>query len=311
MTIHSSAVVSAPTALPPTVASEAVQLVDYSRYRFRAEVDWIDLRIATAVPTNFMTVRNRLNVGYVEPECPSAGGACKEFRVRFQAPKSWADLDDRLQKLTVDHPLAEPVSVTGIEIALDAYSRDHSHDDLVEMTVRFYRCASKLVSSNRRASKGKHGSHGLETLPQLRSLIADGYNIYIGNLTDDQRQHIYLKETDNKVMLPIAEHRARTEFTLNGNKIPGQNFGSWKTRDFTEFAHFFKFRRLKDDLPLLVAVPLRTRVQIAEARPHRTARGHLRMSSRSTLADLKLNALAFDALRELSRRWRGEMKTRI
>jgi hypothetical protein len=253
-----------------------------------------------------MTVRRRLGTEFVEPVLPGSGGSCSTFHARFQAPKCWGDIDDRLRRLTTDHPLAEPVTVKRVEIALDAYSRSQSRDDLVEMTVRFYRCARKLVSNKRYASKTAiDTTYGLFTHLQLRGLIDDGYNIYVGKRTDDERQHIYLKETDSKVLLPIAEHRARTEFTLADNKVPGTDFIRWKTQDFSAFAHYFKYCRLRDGLPLAVVVPKRTLVQIGEARPRKTSTGHYRSTSRSTVADLKLNARAFDALRELTRRWQG------
>lgn len=294
-----------PSALSASIVSATViQLADYSRYRFRAEVDWIELKVVTAAPTNFQSVKRRLGVGFVEPIAPGLGGACSEFSVKFQSPTSWVEIEKRLKLLATDYPLAEPVTVKGVEIALDAYSRDKSHDALIDMTVCFYRCACKLVSTNRRASRAKLESQGLETLPQLRRLVTNGYNIYIGNRFDSQRQHIYLKQTDSGGFLPLAEHRARTEFTLTGDLIPEVAFDGWKNRDFTEFASFFKFRSLKPELPLLVAAPLRASVQIGESRARKTARGHRRAFSRYTQADAKLNALAFDALRELSRRWR-------
>lgn len=298
---------STATARTNTVATvlqpHTFQLADYSGYRFRAEVDWIELRITTTAPTNFQTVKRRLGVEYVTPIGESDGGACKDFSVKFQAPRSWVEVDERLKRLTVDHPLACSVKVTGVEIALDAYSRAQSRDELVEMAARFYRGASKLVSDNRRASKSKGASQRLETLGQVQALLADGYNIYIGSVSDLQRQHIYMKETDSSAALPTEKHRARTEFTLTGDKVPELEFEAWRGQNFTAFAPYFKFRRLKDDLQPLVELPLRSAAQIGERRPRKTAQGYSRSFSRNTEADRKLNALAFDALRELTRRW--------
>ncbi len=198
-----------------TVLASATQLADYSRYRFRAEVDWIELRIVTTMPTNFQTVKRRLGVEFVEPWAPGLGGACTEFSVKFQSPASWAEIQERLKSLTADHPLAEPSTVTSVEIALDAYSRDHSRDDLIEMTARFYRCATKLVSANRRASRKKGDSYGLETLPQLRRLVADGYNIYIGNTSDSQRQHTLLSPTCTLCCVAQKASVVSTSFSSN------------------------------------------------------------------------------------------------
>jgi len=300
----SPSTVSSPSTTPCIVYTLPTELRgDYSGFRFRAEVDWIELKITTASPTNFQTVKRRLGVGYAEPIDEGAGGSCSQFKVRFQAPRSWDEVQERLQCLAADHPLACPVTVTGVEIALDAYSRSQNRDELVQMAARFYRSASKLVSENRRASKGKGESHGLETLTQVQQLLADGFNIYVGDTQDPERQHIYLKETDSRESLPLAEHRARIEFTLKDDRVPQASFSEWRKYDFTSFAPYFKFRRLREDPPLLVAAPLQSSAQVGERRPRRTPNGHPRMFSRSTQADRKLNALAFDALRELNRRW--------
>lgn len=305
MPVSPMSVGSAPATRPNIVSTQAVQTTDYSHYRFRAEVDWIELRIVTIVPTNFQTVRRRLGVGFADPKDSGAGGACTEFSVKFQAPKSWSTIQESLKELTVDHPLAEPVVVTGIEIALDAYSINQVRDELVEMATHFYHGATLLASENRRASKRQGESYGLETLPQLQNLIANGYNIYIGNQSDPERQHIYLKETDSSTALPLNQHRARTEFTLEREKLPTRSFQDWQGHDFTKFAPYFKFRRLKSDLPPVIAVPMRMMAQVGERRARKTPQGHYRAFSRSTVADSKLNALAFDALRELNRRWRA------
>lgn len=308
MPLSPISICSAPATRSNIVSNEAVELTDYSHFRFRAEVDWIELRIVTTAPTNFQTVRRRLGVGFADPKDSGAGGACTEFSVKFQAPKNWATIQESLKELTVDHPLAEPVMVTGIEVALDAYSINQTRNDLVEMTAHFYHGATLLVSDNRRASKRQGESYGLETLPQLQNLIADGYNIYIGNQSDPEHQHIYLKETDSSTALPLNQHRARTEFTLEREKLPTQSFQDWQGHDFTTFAPYFKFRRLKSDLSPVIAVPMRKMAQVGERRARKTPQGHSRAFSRSTEADFKLNALAFDALRELNRRWRAGTK---
>ncbi len=310
MTTHPATATGTPTAhIALSESGRVIEFTDYSRYRFRAEVDWIELKIVLTKPTNFQTVRRRLGVEFAEPDAPGAGGADVEFTVKMQSPSSWAEVNARLEQLTVDHPLAKPVEVTGIEIALDAYSRNESFDDLVEMASRFYREACKLVSDNRRASKTKRdGSYSLESADQLRRLFADGYNLYIGNRSDAERQHIYVKQTDGQSFLPFAEQRARTEFTLTGEKVPVLLFNDWREYRFESFADYFKYRQLKRELPLYLAKPMQTMAQVGERRPRMASHGRKRSFSRCTEADLKLNALAFDALRELGRRWTAERK---
>ncbi len=301
MSTHMSVVGPAPVVF--TSLSSAVAYGDYSHYRFRAEVDWIDLGITTLAPSNFTTLRRRLGASYVKPVAPGPGGACRSFIVRLQAPKSWAEINDSILRLAVDHPLDGVVIVEGVEIALDAYSRALNRDDLVDMAVNFYRGATKLVSTNHRASKTRGMSVGLRNASQTRRLIVDGFNIYVGDKADAQRQHIYLKETDGAKELPLPERRARSEFTLVGDKVPMQDFEEWKTIKFAKLGEYFKFRMLKADLDPVRATMMSAKAQIGERRPRKTPSGYHRLYSRSTVADRKLNALASDALRELSRRW--------
>lgn len=284
-----------------------IKLKDYSAYRFRAEVDWIELRIVTVKPTNFQTVKRRLGVTYVEAMNEDLGGAATVFKAKFQAPRSWADISERIKHLTDDHPLAERIKVEQVEIAFDAYSNQQSHHQLVEMALQFYRGAAKLVSNNRRASKSKtEASNNLLVTTEVQGMLSDGYNIYIGNELDNERQHIYVKETDAAHPLPVDQHRARTEFTLNGEKVSEPLFEVWNEHDFKQYAPYFKFRQLKDDLPLTTAHARHSLAQFGECRPRKARNGNTRLFSSSTAADAKLNAIAFDSLRELSRRWKAK-----
>src|SRR5450759_1208187 len=156
-----------------------------ANYRFRAVIDWISLLIVTKQPTNFDTVRTRMGIPYVKATDEGPGKAATEFTIRIQEPTSWASIDKTLTQFTHDHPLAAPVKVTGIEIALDAYSRTHDRDELVDMVAQFYKFATTIVSVNRRTSgEGKHSSQGITSYPALRERLKKGFNIYIGNNSD-------------------------------------------------------------------------------------------------------------------------------
>lgn len=225
----------------------------YTNYRFRAVIDWISLRIVTTAPTNFDTVRTRTGVPFVEPINEGPGRAATEFVIRIQEPTSWASIERTLALFTHDHPLAAPVVVTGIEIALDAYSRANDRDELVDMVARFYKFAATIVSDNRRTSgKGKYSSEGMSTYRALRARLQAGFNIYIGSPTDPTSQHMYVKETNQQdnatVNLKDHERRARTEITLSGEALPHINLSDWTSHDFTYETGYFKYRKLKDKL---------------------------------------------------------------
>lgn len=281
----------------------------YAALKFRAVVDWVDLRVVTAGPSNFSTVRARTGASFVEPLDESAGGAATKFLVRLQEPGSWEEVEDSLAKFTHDHALAEPVAVHAIEIALDAYSRFSSRDDLVEMTFRFYKFATFMASENRRMSRGKLDTLSLRS-NRLRQLHLDeGYNVYVGDKGADVMQHLYVKETTIREGLPVSlprkQHRARTEITFTGKGVPEGLVSGWKEFNFTELSSCFSYRKLKPILTPLVRVAVEHVDQVGEAKLRRRRNRGTRLYSAATLADTELNARAYSALRELTKRMRA------
>jgi hypothetical protein len=273
----------------------------YTEFRFRAVVDWIKLRMVTVSPSNFNTARRRIKTTHVKPLNEGAGGAATEFEITIQDPTSWASINEALARFTVDHPLAEPITVTGIEISLDAYGRYRDREDLVNMAARFYKFATKVVSKNRRMSMGANTTQGIGTFKSLTKKLSEGFNVYIGNSDASVKQHIYVKDTDTvkgeRINLPIDQHRARTEFTLGGDELPHASLTDWQGHDFTSFAEFFRYRVLKKNLHPMVRSGLDVIDQIGERRERQRKCGGVRLFSKSTVADTKLNNLAYSALR--------------
>lgn len=283
----------------------------YAAYRFRACVDWIKLRIVTSRPSNHDTVRTRVGIRFAEPVNEGPGQTATEFILTFQDPQSWRQLEESLQRFTHDHLLVEPVQVTGIEVALDAYSRTGVREDLVRMTHRFFKFACHMVSDNRFVSRGKGDSIRLNH-PRFAlrpEHFDEGYNLYVGEKSDDVQQHLYLKQTTIQdkvpVHLPLGEHRARTEVTLKGLGLPVATLEQWRGYDLTRLAFYFKYRSFKPHLHPAVKLGVERVDQIGEARPRRRKNRGCHMYSPSTVADRELNALAYSALRELNRRMKG------
>jgi hypothetical protein len=286
-------------------------LPTYGHLRFRAVIDWIDIRIKTTVPSNHDTVTTRTGVPFAEAILPGPGGATTEFRLRFHEPNNWNAIDSMLERFTHDHPLAEPAQIVGIEIALDAYSRAGNKNDLVDMTFQFYRRAQFLCSENRRMSNGKI-THAIGSRGLNRTDIEDGFNLYIGDRHDDIKQHIYLKQITHEdghvVALPTEQHRARTEFTLKGAQLPEQTLEAWKGLEFQKFARLFKFRAEKTNMNAAWRRAFQSADQIGERKPRRNKHRGVRFFSPLTQADKNLSESAYTALRELSRRMQAERR---
>jgi len=70
-----------PTGSPPSAAVLTVPLptattrINYSAFKFRSEIDWVELRLEFIAATNFDTVRKRLGSPFAKPldeitDCP-------------------------------------------------------------------------------------------------------------------------------------------------------------------------------------------------------------------------------------------------
>lgn len=287
---------------------------EYRDCRFRAEIDSIGIKIRTLKPTNFYTVRNRLEAPYVETFDEGSGGAASEFHIKFYSLKNWQEIDRALEKLTHDHPLAGPVEVTSIEIALDTYSKLHDREALVMMVAKFYCGLTKPISVNQRITPGeKYSAKAIPSFAILLRKIRAGENIYIGNkdpkedLDNPQSwmmQHFYLKQTDRKMPLPVHEQRARVEITLKGIALPHKFLDEWRSHQFTEEGEYFKFRKPKTDLTCLEKIVFIAKSQYGAKKQKRSGPKRT-IYSPLTLADIPLNNKAYDALRNLTNRLKG------
>ena len=304
---HSAISLSPPSATSAGHLWTPYGRTDYSAYTFRAEIDWIELKLEFVKPTNFDTVRKRLKSPFVEPLNEGGGHAATIFKVKIHSPKSWDGLELALVPLIHDHELKLAPEVTGIEVALDARSKGTKREDLVDMVCHFYRGAQKLVSSNRRLYRTKKDAvYSITDLRNLRKNVDEGFNIYVGSINDGdiRTQHGYVKETDDngKVVLPASDHRARFEFTLYGAALPETTLTAWRRHKFTDMADFFKFRQVKSTVSPFTAAAFSNSPQIGSRLPAKTGGRGRRLFSKGTEADVSLNQLSYDALRELTRR---------
>jgi hypothetical protein len=282
--------------------------MDYSRFRFKAVVDWIEIEIQTAKPTNFHTLRRIGTLPHVRAQNEGPGGAATIFRFEVYDPDSWHDIILSISKLEAEYAFSAAPIVTGIEIAFDAYSKgEATADELCELTASYYRNMTLPVSSNRRLYRDFKGSGKAipRQFPALIRDISEGWQIGIGDKKAAQYQHLYFKTVDyNGKELPKAKHRARIEITLRGNELPS-SIEEWREKDFTKVSRFFKFRKPKDNLDSFTQVIVGAVPQIGERKERkRKEGGGVRLYHKPTQADKVLNEKASQALRNLTSRWK-------
>lgn len=297
------------TAMMKLVPATTPDAINYGDFRFRAEVDWVQIYFRTVKPTNHWTVTNRLSEKYAKALDQDAGGAATRFMVKFQNPQSWQDVQDKLDALTEDHDLIEGPDVAAIEISFDAYSKFERRDDLIAMAGRFFKYSTLIGHQNVRAST-KGDSMALGSHRVTLDVLGGGYSVYAGDhkptngrQRSDQALRIYVKEVDAAQALPVAEHRARIERTLHMYGFMRRPLSRWKQHDFTSDAKYFKFRKLKALLPACIRPAMEAWPQVGERREmKRIGGGGVRRFRKSTVADTQLNRLAYEALRNLTSR---------
>ena len=278
--------------------------MDYSRFRFRAVVDWIELEIHTAKPTNFQTLKKAGILPYVEAQNAGAGGSATTFRFKLYDLASWNDLSRIVSDLDTKYPFSRAPVITGMEIALDAYSKGEATPyELAELVANYYRNMTQPVSNNKRLYRDYKGS-GQPIPQQFSSLVrhvSEGWQIAIGDKEAEQYQHMYFKTTDKGKPLSENAHRARVEVTLREKKLLCHGLEELQVFDFTSVSGYFKFRKQLDERASLLATRSQ---QIGEKKQRNRKEGGTRLSFKHTEADLVLNRKAYDALRDLFRRWK-------
>lgn len=289
-------------------------MTNYSNPRLRAVVDWVQLEIQSAKPTNFWSIQTELRrllclpdsvSPHVEAINESDGGAATIFRITLQAPERHQDIAKVTNSLSAAFGCGGSPRITAIEIAFDAYGAG------AEQAARFCKFLTNPVSDNcrlyRRGKRQGDTTHCIPTRFQtLEQRLAEGWTVGIGSNSDNYRQRIYHKTTDNNgTPIPQSDHRARIEITLRGEALPFQTLEELQRFKFSDLSEFFRFRKLKPDLSPLEQVNADASAQIGERRTRNRREGGTRLFSRLTQADADLNTRARDALRELSRRWQA------
>jgi hypothetical protein len=288
--------------------------MDYSSFRFEAVVDFIEIEIYTAAPTQGKAIQRKcklFGITYAQRRGGRGSYAGKVFRIRLYDVKNFSALQSKIASIANEFPFARPAIVTMIEVAFDGYLKEglngggHYADLAMLAASMAYRVANP-VSQNTRTYAGYRGSP--QALPRfieaLARQIAEGRNVGIGNKRDNKYQHCYLKTVDRNERLPAALHRARFEVRLAGTGLPNQNVDAWRDFKFETLARHISFREELDE-----ATPFEHMLANAAADRASHRKSIKRRNGGGTRcyalpADVALNTIARDRLRNLTKRWR-------
>lgn len=284
-------------------------------FSYSATIDWLQLEIETVSATNFWTIKNRAGFCHVEPIDNGLGGSANKFRFKLYDIESWNQVENIVKDLDFENKLANEPKVVGIEISLDAKSKNNSSDELIEHTVEMVRMLSNPLASNhniRAAGKGKSEQLWLRKGKHYQAVK---HSFYFGSQKDeDLTMRVYWKHTDRSRELPKDKHVSRIEITLKGASLPFKTIEEAKRYQFQKLSKWFKFRKVKEGLDSFkkMVIDASTQVGTVGTWKVRQAISQRKVSYRTyhpfTLANTELNTIAYDKLRQLTKRLN---KTRV
>lgn len=279
----------------------------YQGCRVEAVVDWINVQVHLETASNggslnrFCNLERGINAHFSALD-KGPGQAATMFVMSIQDPSSWHHIQDVLDTLDAVHPFAATPVVTAIEVSLDAYADGATVADLAELTARRYRFMQRDVSDNHRFSGRKGRKLDVEGiwLPSIEKHLANGRNIVIGDRLAEKSQRLYVKTTDKggEIQLDREQWRSRMELTLRGVAVPFDTIEEGREFKFESLSKYFATRAPRDDLESFQRMVLDRRPQPGSRRKEPVKR---RWYASSTIADGESNAIAYSALRKLSR----------
>ncbi len=293
----------------------SIHEMDYiNSFLCRAVVDWVEVKIQTIKTTNFQTVQRvfrealclpeNINIWVKAHDANEGGGAC-HFSVRIHDVNRYSDIEQKLIFVDAKLPLSENWLISKIELAIDVYC-----DDPEATTARLYKFMANPVSTNRRIYHEGRGTP--KAVPRhfesITRHLSEGWQIAIGNKTDERYQHLYVKDSDTiNGERQAVPKRARLEIRLSEAALPYQTREGWQQCKFERLADYFRQRQLKQDLEPLIQRMAEAADQIGERKTRNRRGGGTRLYSKATKAD-PINEAIRQALRDLSKRWKGSGK---
>lgn len=107
--------------------------IDLNAFRFRAVIDWVEFQVHLSRGTQIQHVQDELRRFHpktcrIDPIDKEPGGVFTACRIRVQEPANLATIVTMYRALVARFGEASSSRVTGIEVSIDAYPHDASHE---------------------------------------------------------------------------------------------------------------------------------------------------------------------------------------
>lgn len=298
--------------------------IDWKDFRGRCELDFLVVEFELTRPVTGKKL-NYFERGVffqaLDPQGkPDNNIKSTWFRATIQNPMSLAEVRRILDHIGARYGLRDEPTLHAMEVSFDIYPRNL--EDLGQLPVvaeQLYNMNTMPPSDNRRLQ-----GHFDTSVPLFQSARVQRFGgdatFYVGNKTDPCSFRVYVKKTDKRtsktdaLMLPPEEHRARFEVTLQGAGLPVKTLADLERFKFTALADYFRFGQVITP-PLLPTMTFQERLQrrLAQAmidcdmqpakRGERATSSGIYRFRRAVTKDVEVNQLAYEKLRELTRRF--------
>lgn len=276
-----------------------------SDFTLRARIDWIELRVTLAEPSQPRQIRSRLPESwgkpYVTPE--ERPESSTVFTLRVQDPGGTDELLAQAQQLAL-----VDIKIQAVEVALDAFPRRpaDSHDQLALGALYMLRHQARPPTGTPRITVPGRYRAAVQQREAL-SALRDGYSINTGALKAPHSSRCYVKTSDSKPGQPAhqsladpTEHRARLEVTLRDSECPFSTLDEWRAFRFETLAeHFAMVLPVDTDSPLTGQM-YDWITQLGRPADDEKRKNHRRQSRPATRRDIALNQRIRNALKALT-----------
>ncbi len=227
-------------------------LINLDDFRFRAVIDWVDVRITLKQVTQFQYVQKEIKAfvqrdSWITPINPGEGGETNTFDFRIQEPSSIAQVSEICNAVFSKFLKASAPTITGIEISVDAYPDEPSDDKrallsgVIQRTIFSRRDITTDSNDRARSIVGADSISVLKLIPDAAisasdspsSLTPSHYKIpwidgtfYLGGRDNDVMIKVMDKVIDQQNrrattvrILDDHEKRVRIEVTLKGSEL--------------------------------------------------------------------------------------------
>lgn len=225
-------------------------------FRVQACIDWLELSIHIARPTQFRYLQEafeRAGCGKlsIDARTEAPGGVADTFVIRIhdELANDVAALRAKLGKVSKDYQIVGEPALVGIEVSCDFWHKGEPSRHIRDTLAMTFRLQSSLFATGTkpRVFVPTGGEQGTVRFLDVEGARLDpGGTFYVGNKHDDLMWRVYFKSTDSGKHLPESLWRARVEVRIKGaalKELGLRGLTDLQGYRFQRLAPLFRFRR--------------------------------------------------------------------